>query len=299
MSIPWRFLKNWTSGSAPLVAGDMFTYHAATQAGPVNAGFTYNAAMVKDNMGSCCESIPYVEIPAMALDDYSRQILSPLSQRFVVTLSNTKNIPEILAINSISFTNLQLNGSLPFSMSDFSVSVNGTPFVLDPIFEIFNGNGTAGIVVSPGNTATFTIDVSYPSNGVVLGARTTILPALPIFNGLPISCRPVELGGGPGSPPIIYDNTTESRFPATLAKEDQVMALKVFPNPGNEIVTVIVPAGARGSVLRVDDMAGKTVEEIRNLSSSVIQLKSLRSGAYIVRLILPNGKTLSSKLIIQ
>jgi hypothetical protein len=265
MSIPWRFLKNWVSGSAPLEAGDLFAYHASTQNGPVNANTTYNPARVADNMGSCCESIPYIEIPALSVADYSSIVISPLTRRFMITLSNPKNITEVLAINSVNFSNLQLNGALPLTMSDITVTVNGTSFLHDFISDGFSGMGAGGISVPAGGTAVFNVDVTYPANGVVLGAITTIIPALPLFDGLPILCRPVELGGGPGKPPIIFDNTTEARTPFTAISPESHTTIKVFPNPSNGLVTVMIPPTSKGGSLRVEDLNGRLVRESRGL----------------------------------
>jgi hypothetical protein len=295
-------LKNWATASAPLVAGNAFTYHVASQYGPVTPSTTYNAAQVADNMGSCCDKLAYVQAAKHLLVSATSQATGPWSKQFSITLSNPMNVQEIMGISTVQLTNLQLDPNIPFAMTDIQVIVNGDAYTYEETFLGFvDPSGPPyGNTVNPGSSSNYIIDLILPSSGAVLSARAIILPQFPMFANVPLYCLPINIGAGPGDPPIIFDVTTESRnrfIQPGAEMHGSKETLKVYPNPGKHAISVQLPVP--NGILRIEDMAGKTIRSESVGNTSLIRLKDLQPGFYLVRYTDPAGKSWIARLLVQ
>nr|WP_294934060.1 T9SS type A sorting domain-containing protein [uncultured Flavobacterium sp.] len=92
--------------------------------------------------------------------------------------------------------------------------------------------------------------------------------------------------------PAIVTNTFTTEFVATMGvPEFTDPSLTVYPNPANDIVTIISNDKQVITTVTINDISGKTVQnQIVTTSTAVIDLSNLASGIYFVKAISEGGE---------
>ena len=302
LAIPWKFFRDWSTNSSPLVPGNTFAYHLALQAGPANANFTYNMSQVTDNMSNCCKKLNFLPAPT---PDYSfSSSRSGLTINATFSSQNVTNQSINAGVFSVSFTNLAGLGAGTFDPSYISVSINNQPLIFDNDEFLLQGTIAYHKILSPitGNsTQVDNIVIQIPANSPVTGYRVQINPAISRYIAPFVNCDQTPLGGGGGGGPIILDVTTENRNRINLGNENSgntVSSLNVYPNPSKGSITVDLPANAKG-IVRVEDLSGKIVQQVP-VNGSKLNLHNLRAGFYMVRFISgSDNRQYVSKLVVE
>jgi len=304
LAVPWRFLRNWVTNSAALVAGNALAYHLSLQSGPSNANFTYSLNNVTDNMANCCRQLNYLPLPTPA---YSfSHTTSGLNINASFSFHNLTNQPIKAGIYTISFTNLTGTGINPFQPGFINVYIDNVPLVFDD--GSYNSDGTISYInysssgAGPGSTQSQNIRVEIPAGSPVTGYKVSLNPLSASYNLYFLDCDfSSALGGGVGGPPIILDVTTENRNRGNLGIDNGANTnelLTVYPNPSRGETNVALPAGGKG-VLRIEDMSGKLIRQI-SVNKPTAVISDLHPGFYMVRFISSvSGKIYQSKLMVH
>jgi hypothetical protein len=71
---------------------------------------------------------------------------------------------------------------------------------------------------------------------------------------------------------------------STLSVESfSTNAQNIYPNPANDLIHIVLPASATGTIIRILDMSGRILREIKVLSLPlVIDVQTLPSGTYVL-----------------
>ncbi len=315
-AIPWRYFRNWVTPSTPLAPNDIFTYHIAQQKGAPPA---YLPQMVKDNFGSCCKKLLVSGTPQFNITSTNvTTLVSGLSYRVEVTLQNLSNVAGRFGINTVSFSNIQLNSGLSFSPDAFSVMVNGAGFayssgtyIAQPITYIFPDLLDNSVTVNAFGSTTFTVDINLPANHSVsqVSVGLNFTDGRFSLNLAPFIYCGGLTGGGKGINPVGFDiePDPEPESGKGVPEENERKTpekpgsnLIIYPNPSKGSATIVLPADTYGGEVRLEDLFGRIIHRSVNVTGATIKLQNLRPGMYVLRFISGNmGKQYIKKLIVQ
>lgn len=75
--------------------------------------------------------------------------------------------------------------------------------------------------------------------------------------------------------------------------------VKIFPNPSNGLINIILPNFVKTYSISLSSIDGKIVYNQEHTNSSLINITNLNSGLYLYRIVLDNGSTENGKIIIE
>lgn len=74
----------------------------------------------------------------------------------------------------------------------------------------------------------------------------------------------------------------------------------IYPNPGRDLIQVILPADAGVMDLSLEDMSGKNVRQWNGITQQQMQLRNLQPGMYVLRIRFRNtGEQVVERVIVQ
>lgn len=74
----------------------------------------------------------------------------------------------------------------------------------------------------------------------------------------------------------------------------------IYPNPGRDVIQVILPADAGVMDLTLEDMTGKTIRKWNGITQQQMQLQQLQPGMYVLRIrFRSSGEQVLERLIVQ
>lgn len=191
------------------------------------------------------------------------------------------------------------------------ISRCGTSVSVDPnsTLVVFAAGNTGGGIVTDLISNTFAYD--FNTNTWKLGPdkpteRNLFYMAPIVYND---SVYLVATGGNPPGANLFHSDDHEwlnmghYQFPTVINDADQKADIRIFPNPVNDIATLIItvtkPAAAN---IKIKDMLGNEIKEIKNQRLNIgfnrlsLPIKNLANGVYVCSIEI-NGSVLAKKLI--
>lgn len=211
--------------------------------------------------------------------------------------SSSKNIIALVSVDNPEYTGADVTGILtntcsvlPVVLSNFTAGRNGNEVTLRwtaatetsmHAYEVERkmGNGNYELIqVVPARSADGTLaDVQYLYKDRI---NTNDM----VYYRL----RMVDLQGK-----AVYSDIRSIRM-------NGVGKVLIYPNPGRELIQVILPADAGIMDLVLEDMSGKTIRKWNGISQQQMQLQQLQPGIYVLRIHFRNtGQQVVERLIVQ
>ena len=317
-AIPWKYLKNWNLGSAPLLPGYIFFYHTSLQPG---VG-PYQENLVADNAGSC----PANRGPLYKQDlgmsgpaDFYLQsgsftsLANAQSYRFKLKFKNSTSATELIQIGeSVIFKNITAFPGSIVNEQQFSVNIyvdkncngiidpgetptnyvyEGGTFFQQPISYSDPSQFFSPAISTLGfGDACFIIDVSLPPNGSVRSFEIEFRPRT-LFD-LPNDCF-LGSGGKPINPigyTIITEEGSINRSIDLKKENNEHSQIFVFPNPSSGNSNVLLPNEWGETEIVIEDYTGRLIKKIIVNCQKKIAIDNLKSGLYLINIRSLDGK---------
>jgi len=185
--------------------------------------------------------------------------------------TEVENISKTLLTNNYPMSDLQRLRNNTFSIR---VSTNGTKLSMNRfvrnnkrMYFIINDSETEITITATSKTST-TIQIYNPVNGEI---KTSVLPLsqkIGAFESLFLVEESNDL--------------TSAKFPT---QNDLKTSIKIYPNPANQELNIVLPVKYVGSRLEILNQLGQVVENLTiNNEHSKINIKSYHQGCYFVRI---------------
>jgi hypothetical protein len=185
--------------------------------------------------------------------------------------TEVENISKTLLTNNYPLSDLQRLRNNTFSVR---VSTNGTKLSMNRfirnnkrMYFIINDSETEITITATSKTST-TIQIYNPVNGEI---KTSVLPLS-------------QKIGAFESIFLVEDanDLTSAKFPT---QNDLMSSVKVYPNPSDQEINIVVPAKQIGSRLQIANQLGQIVENLMiSNEHSKVNIKPYQKGSYIVRI---------------
>jgi hypothetical protein len=185
--------------------------------------------------------------------------------------TEVENISKTLLTNNYPLSDLQRLRNNTFSVR---VSTNGTKLSMNRfirnnkrMYFIINDSETEITITATSKTST-TIQIYNPVNGEI---KTSVLPLS-------------QKIGAFESIFLVEDanDLTSAKFPT---QNDLMSSVKVYPNPSDQEINIVVPAKQIGSRLQIANQLGQIVENLMiSNEHSKVNIEPYQKGSYIVRI---------------
>lgn len=111
-------------------------------------------------------------------------------------------------------------------------------------------------------------------------------------NGKDFAVCAIELSAPGGTPVEAKFQSEASQIGLSTPQHDLVDAVKIFPNPTNDVVNFVLPEGLKEGRVSVVDIAGRKVLDA-SLQNNRISVNSLVNGMYFYQLLNEKGELIS------
>jgi hypothetical protein len=185
--------------------------------------------------------------------------------------TEVENISKTLLTNNYPMSDLQRLRNNTFSVR---VSTNGTKLSMNRfirnnkrMYFIINDSETEITITATSKTST-TIQIYNPVNGEIKTSALPLSQKIGAFESIFL----VEDA----------NDLTSAKFPT---QNDLKTSIKIYPNPANQELNIVLPAKQIGSTLQIANQLGQIVENLMISSEhSKVDIKPFQKGSYIVRI---------------
>lgn len=314
LAIPWRYLRNWLTGSRSLQKGEVFEYLLTLKSSTSDI----NSDVWDGNrrVGTFNEMRTIEKY--ITIDKTVTTIIPGISYRFAIQITNEANLGAYLNLQEVRFTGITAGES--FDATNITVKryldygcdgavtmeqpymvpyTSGTLNQLPILYQIPNLATMGQWVSGFGGEICFIVDVTF--NVPISSASIEIVPKLQFFPSALNPCiPPVIIDGGKPINPVGF--TLESDFLSktlSVAEQQEVGPISVYPNPSKGRITVAFPK-QEGTAVNLLDIQGRVVKSFGKVNSGTLYLNDLKSGVYYIQVISVKnqGQTLK-KVVVQ
>ena len=163
-----------------------------------------------------------------------------------------------------------------------------------------NGTNTPNLD-SGSNTQSWTVT----SNSVAGSVRTIVATRARVSTGdftFPFNAGSITLAWSFGSSnSLVYHGGNRGSVVANAtlgANEFEISAFKMYPNPAQNFVSIVLPDGVNQGTVKIYDILGKVVaNQIINTNENSVDISALGSGSYMVVLRTEYGNAVKTLLV--
>ncbi|MFN8264629.1 MAG: T9SS type A sorting domain-containing protein [Chitinophagaceae bacterium] len=85
-----------------------------------------------------------------------------------------------------------------------------------------------------------------------------------------------------------------------IRQANKLMNILVYPNPGKDVINVVMPETNGVVNVVLDDFSGKTIKRWTGMKAGNMQLTNLLPGVYILRVnVVATGEQAVAKIVVQ
>lgn len=298
-----------------------------------------NSFFDQSEFGIVAEKIAELNISGNQFNDNNIGLMIEEESSFSVTGNSFKNHTTSIWLRTTGFERNRLdcnyyegfetgiliwgnNAGLQFDFQQFELGSNSSPTSINIMLQGFRNNpaeifslqrkeigkplsnrfsGNRRIISNPDQFVGFTKPFTYYAPDA--SQYPDYVPKCSLNPPTDSNCSPnnfkLSFGGKPQSCEANFGNHLKASKNEFI-DEHSVESLKLIPNPASHDVTVEIPLEFEGAELQIINLLGQTIFKMPNVLHSFqkISLENL-SGVHFVRLTNPDGKHLTTKLLIQ
>ena len=324
-AVPWKYLKNWIVVNAlQSKSNTIFTYKISVQKGIGK----YEAEKIVDNMGNCCNS--FVTSGSVKLRDSisATEIVPGSSYRFKIYYTNPTNVAEVVGIEKISMSNLQLNSEGPIQKDDFNAKIyadnncSGTVNQGEDSISYFaeyskghsilhndgnvymtpkDGHDGTSVTVPAFGTSCFITDIFIPHNSFLISGSFLFQSSVE-FDLIVEWCH----AGGKVINPVGNAKTKIGNHGFTFGSSGDSIRIAgvtnadvtIYPNPNTGSFNIYLKGGDNNKLI-LYDIYGRTVQQQSSDNAKIVEMHNLVAGTYFLKVVFKNGRTITKKIVVE
>jgi hypothetical protein len=215
---------------------------------------------------------------ATTTTDYTKDTVLPKSYFLQTNLQNTvtSNLDEFVV--AVNIEPVDLNGKYNLAFSEYSPSQTGKQALSAKTLLVSNSIALEGLI-NKTDLSIPNIDLSRLTDGII---TSTLIVTDP--------------NGNIGEPQLLYYQKLSGKISLigstlgalSIKSFEKTIAIKAFPNPTNDIVTIIMP---KDYVLEKIEMYNNLGQFVGQYTKSTISLQNLANGNYFLKIYTSGGIT--------
>ncbi len=328
-----KYFKNWLSLQPALKPKDVFAYRIV-----INKGDSaYSKANVVDDVNNCCNSLA-VSANVKVSNTVSVRQTDPQSYEFNTVYINPTHAVQRVGIENIMLTGIEYNSNVdPYrieikltvsSDSDcnnvadantgvfgddggtddynnkYSNGYNNPVGFADSINFQYDGFGTAVHIPAYGRSC-FITHLTVPSSISLTNSsyefKASVFYYLHVIVDVcdgaggnvlnPVGGGKKTIGGSQG----IVGNASAKLLPSNA----NTNLIIIYPNPNKGSAAISLPANKGNAEIILYDLYGRTIKNWHRFNSNKIIVSNLSSGMYLLKVIFNDGKTATTKMVVE